>query len=85
MAQYKVSILPAVIRKDFTKIPPADVRKILAKIKSLENNPRPPWSKKLSARPEYRARQGNYRILYVIEDEVLIVEITKVGHRKNIY
>lgn len=57
----------------------------MTKIKHLETNPRPSWSKKLSGREEYRGRQGNYRILYVIEDTIEIVEITKVSHRKDVY
>jgi len=84
MGKYRVQILPSVIRKDLVKIPKQDVRRIMAKIKLLENNPRPAWSKKLSNREEYRGRQGNYRILYVIEDEILVVEVTKVAHRKHI-
>jgi len=55
------------------------------RIKMLGDNPRPTWSKKLSGREEYRARQGNYRILYVIEEDIKVVQVTKVGHRKNIY
>jgi mRNA interferase RelE/StbE len=55
------------------------------RISSLSSNPRPTWSKRLSGREEYRARQGNYRILYVIADEVRIVQVTKVGHRRNVY
>jgi len=85
VADYNVQILPSVIRKDFAKIPKQEVQKIMGRIKSLGTNPRPVWSKRLSGREEYRARQGNYRILYVIEDEVKIVQVTKVGHRRNIY
>lgn len=85
MAYYKVQILPSVVRKDLVKIPKTDVRKIMDRIKSLKDNPRPTWSKRLSGREEYRARQGNYRILYVIEDTIKIVQVTKVGHRRNIY
>ena len=85
MAYYSVQILPSVIRKDLAKIPKIDVLKIMDRIKSFEANPRPAWSKKLSGREEYRARQGNYRILYVIEDSIKIVQVTKVGHRRNIY
>lgn len=85
MTRYKVQILPSVIRKDLAKIPKRDVQRIMVKIKSLELNPRPAWSKKLSDREEYRARQGNYRILYVIEDAIQVVEVTKVGHRGTIY
>jgi mRNA interferase RelE/StbE len=85
MARYSVAILPSVIRKDFTNIPKSDATKIMSRIKQLGNEPRPAWSKKLSGREEYRARQGNDRILYVIEEEVKVVQVTKVGHRRNVY
>lgn len=85
MAQYSVQILPSVIKRDLAKIPVIDAKKIMDRIKLLGDNPRPVWSKKLSSREEYRARQGNYRILYVIEDTVKVVRVTKVGHRRNIY
>lgn len=85
MAPYKVQILPSVIRKDLIAIPKQDVNRIMKRVGSLADNPRPAWSKKLSGREEYRGRQGNYRILYVIDDDVRIVAVTKVGHRKNIY
>ncbi len=85
MVKYSVQILPSVVRHDLIKLPKNEVTRIMVRIKSLESDPRPIWSKKLSAREEYRARQGNYRILYVIEDTVKIVQITKVGHRRNVY
>ena len=85
MAQYRVQILPSVIRKDLKQLPSRDAKKIMNRIKLLGDNPRPTWSKRLSGREEYRARQGNYRILYVIEETVKIVQVTKVGHRRNIY
>ena len=85
MASYSIQILPSVIRKDLVKIPKTDVQRIMDRIKALGDDPRPAWSKKLSGREEYRARQGNYRILYVIEETVKIVQVTKVGHRRNIY
>lgn len=84
-ALYKVQILPIVIKKDFRKIPKNDVQRIMNKIKSLGNEPRPSWSKKLSAREEFRGRQGLYRILYVIDDGVKIVQVTKFRHRKDVY
>jgi mRNA interferase RelE/StbE len=67
------------------RLPKGDVQKIMDRIKQLGDNPRPVWSKKLSGREEYRARQGNYRILYIIEDEIKVVQVTKVGHRRNTY
>ena len=85
MARYSVQILPSVIRKDFAKLPQGDVQKIMQRIHQLGGDPRPTWSKKLSGREEYRARQGTYRILYVREEPIKVVQVTKVGHRRNIY
>jgi len=62
-----------------------DRRRIIKRIESLADNPRPPGSRKLSGRERYRIRQGNYRILYTIEDGVLIVHVIKIGHRKDVY
>jgi mRNA interferase RelE/StbE len=63
------------------------VKKIAAAIDKLGINPRPPGVKKLSGSNEnlYRIRIGDYRIIYVIEDVVRIVNVRKIGHRKDIY
>ncbi|GAB5465137.1 MAG: hypothetical protein Kapaf2KO_05730 [Candidatus Kapaibacteriales bacterium] len=52
---------------------------------SLSTNPRPPECKKLKGRDAYRIRIGNYRVLYRIFDDELIIDIFKVGHRKEVY
>ncbi len=85
MELYKVEFLPSVIKKDFKKINKSDALKIMLKIKLLEENPRPVWSKKLSARVEYRNREGNYRISYVNEDTVKVLKIVKIGNRRDVY
>jgi mRNA interferase RelE/StbE len=54
-------------------------------ILSLEENPRPTGSKKLSGRGEHRLRVGVYRILYLINDDLKIVEIVAIGHRREAY
>lgn len=59
--------------------------RILATIRTLAENPRPPRSKKLSGQDRYRLRQGNCRILYSIEDDLLIVCVVKVGDRRDVY
>jgi mRNA interferase RelE/StbE len=63
------------------------VKKIATAIDKLGENPRPSRVKKLSGSNEdlYRIRVGDYRIVYVIEDIVRIVEIRKIGHRRDIY
>jgi len=48
----------------------------------LEENPRPPGSKKLKGRAGYRLRIGDYRVIYEIEDNILRVIVIDVGHRK---
>jgi len=62
-----------------------DRQRIVMRIQELSVEPRPQGSEKLSGSPYYRVRQGRYRIVYEIQDEVLIVHILKIGHRKDVY
>jgi mRNA interferase RelE/StbE len=63
-----------------------DRQRIVGRIRSLVNDPRPPGVEKLSGTKEkYRIRQGDYRILYEIEDDVLVVYVVTVGHRRDVY
>ena len=84
MALYRV-IVKESVSKDLKKIPKKDVIRILSAIRALAENPRPAQSKKLSGQDRYRLRQGNYRILYSIEDDMLIVCVVKVGDRRDVY
>lgn len=84
MANYKI-VFKQSVAKDLRPIPNKDVKKILSKISDLSTDPRPPGSRKLSGEEKYRIRQGNYRILYTIEDEVVTVTVVKVGHRRDVY
>ena len=83
MARYELRFKPSVA-KDLRGIPSADVRRILTRIETLHEDPRPPGSEKLSAQERYRLRQGDYRILYNVLDGEGIVEIVKVGHRREV-
>lgn len=84
MAAYELRF-KASVAKDLRNIPKADVRRILAKIQSLATDPRPPGSQKLAGDERYRLRQGDYRILYTVEDARVLVEVVKVGHRRDVY
>jgi mRNA interferase RelE/StbE len=84
MAHYRVIVRKSVA-KDMRGIPKKDARRIVAVIKSLADTPRPSGSKKLSGQERYRLRQGNYRILYEIEDDRLIVCVVRVGNRRDVY
>jgi mRNA interferase RelE/StbE len=84
MGRYRVELKKSVL-KEFDSLPRKDLQRILVAIESLADDPRPPQSKKLSGLEQYRLRQGNYRILYSIKDDLLIVFVVAVGHRKEIY
>jgi mRNA interferase RelE/StbE len=73
------------VQKDLEKIPPPDYIKVKNAILNLCLDPRPSGYKKLKARPGYRIRKGNYRIIYDIDDNILNVFILAAGHRKDIY
>jgi mRNA interferase RelE/StbE len=63
----------------------ADRRRIVARIQSLADDPRPQGCQKLSGSEKYRIRQGVYRILYSIEDDRLVVIVVRVAHRREAY
>lgn len=84
MASYEVQFRKSV-GKDLDPIPTRDVRRIVAAIASLAKNPRPPQARKLTGSEKYRLRCGAYRVLYEIQDDVLVVCVVKVGHRKDVY
>ena len=84
MASYRLLIKPSA-GKEIEALPKQDRRRIVAKITSLSDDPRPPGCEKLSGHDQYRMRQGNYRILYEIHDLDLVVLIVKVGHRCDVY
>ena len=73
------------VQKQLEKIPSPDYQRVKKAIKDLAKNPRPEGYKKLKGRPGYRIRQGNYRIVYEINDQILTVYILAAGQRKDIY
>lgn len=84
MAKFKVTFKKSVT-KDLRSIPKADIKRILAKIDSLCENPRAEGCVKLSAQERYRVRQGLYRIIYEIRDRHLVIHVVKIGHRTGVY
>jgi mRNA interferase RelE/StbE len=60
-------------------------RRILQAIEGLAENPRPSGCKKLRGREEYRVRVGDYRVVYEVRDDLLIVLIVRVAHRGDAY
>ena len=84
MAAYKLSFKKSV-QKDLDSIPKKDLKRILRRIESLSEDPRPHGCEKLTGQERYRLRQGRYRIVYSIQDDELTVWVVKVAHRKHIY
>ena len=85
MAKYSLRIKKSA-RKELESIPTkTDRRRVIKRIQSLADNPRPPGARQLSGLERYRIRQGGYRILYTIADTVLVVHVIKIGDRKNVY
>jgi mRNA interferase RelE/StbE len=83
MGKYKI-IFRKSVAQDMRRIPNQDLRRILATIDSLSEEPLPSGVERLSAQEKYRVRQGNYRIIYEINDKEVIVVAVKVGHRKDV-
>ena len=85
MERYKVSIKRSAV-KEIEAIPQKKERqRIVRRIGKLAEEPRPAGVQKLSGQNKYRIRQGNYRIVYSIEDNELIVFVVKVGQRQDVY
>lgn len=78
-------IITKTVQKTLSKLPDRVASKLETAMLSLEANPRPIGCKKLKGREAYRIREGDYRIIYEIEDKILLVLVVDVGHRKNIY
>ena len=73
------------VSNDLKEIPKQDVQRILERIDTLRDEPRPQGSVKLSGKEYYRVREGVYRIIYEIQDTQLVVIVIKVGHRREVY
>lgn len=84
MAAYSI-LFKESVRKDLSAIPTKDLQRIMQRIAVLAEDPRPAGSEKLSSQERYRIRQGNYRIIYSIQDNELTVWVVKVAHRREVY
>lgn len=81
---YSIEILRSA-QKQLARIDRKAQSRIINAIKELGSNPRPSGSKKLSGRPAWRIRIGNYRVIYEIQDDQLVVLIVTIGARKDVY
>lgn len=84
MANYSI-VLTRSAAKELEAVPLKDRQRIVRRIGALAADARPPGAEKLSGDDKYRIRQGDYRILYEIEDDRLVVTVVRVGNRREVY
>ena len=81
---YQVELRPAAVRA-LKRIDHQDRDRIRGAIALLGENPRPPGAKALHGRPGLRVRVGDYRIIYTVDDNILVVAVIALGHRRDVY
>lgn len=84
MSRYRIEVRPAAIRA-LRELDPGIRPRIEGAIALLAEDPRPPASRPLTGRPGYRVRVGDYRIIYTIHDDRLLVVVVTLGHRRDAY
>jgi mRNA interferase RelE/StbE len=86
VARYSVEIRTSAIKELESVVPKRERQRIARKIAALADEPRPRGCEKLAAQDDrYRVRQGRYRIVYAVDDPTLLVDVVKIGHRKEVY
>ena len=84
MNRYRIELRPAALRS-LRKLDPQIRRRVQGAIALLADDPRPPSAKKLKGREAFRVRVGDYRVIYTVEDDVLLVVVVTLGHRRDVY
>jgi len=84
VANYRLLIKPSAA-KELEGVPAKDQHRIIRRMAALAKDPRLPGCEKLSGQEKYRVRQGDYRILFAVDDEELTVVVVKIGHRRDVY
>lgn len=86
MAKYRLLIKPSAAKEIEVVDQKKDRQRIVAGIRLLADDPRPPGCEKLAGEDDrYRIRVGRYRVIYSVGDEELVVVVVRVGHRKDVY
>jgi len=85
MKHYSVEVSQTA-EKELLRLPVRMIERVITVLKLFEENPRPAGSKKLKGYKNlWRVRFGDYRIIYSIDDVILLLDVREIGHRKNIY
>ena len=83
VARYRIELRPAALRALRT-VDPQMRERIQGAIALLASDPRPPASRQLRGRPGRRVRVGDYRIIYTIQDDLLLIVVVTLGHRREV-
>ncbi|MDX2025183.1 type II toxin-antitoxin system RelE/ParE family toxin [Microcella sp.] len=81
---YRIELRPAAVRA-LKNIDHRDRDRIRGAIALLSDDPWPPAAKPLRGRPAWRVRVGDYRVIYTIDDGVLLIVVVTLGHRRDVY
>ena len=85
MGNYSVEVKPPA-RKELEELPNDLLARVIRKIESLGNAPRPAGCKKLKGyRDQWRVRVGDWRVVYVIDDAAKLISVTRIAHRREVY
>ncbi len=84
MSRYRIELRPAAVRA-LRKLDPQVRHRVQGAIALLAEDPRPPAARALRGRPGLRVRVGDYRIIYTVTDDVLLVVVVTLGHRRDAY
>lgn len=81
---YRIELRPAAVRA-LRKLDPPVARRVQGAIALLARDPRPPAARALTGRAGLRVRVGDYRIIYTVQDDILLVVVVTLGHRRDVY
>ena len=84
MASYRVLIKQSAV-KELERLPLKERRRVASRLRTLASNARPAGCEKLSGQEKFRLRQGDYRIIYSVDDAESTVTVVKIGHRRDVY
>ena len=85
MTSYRVALTTSA-DKELHSLPVKMIARMMPRLENLATTPRPPGCKKLrGGDKEWRIRIGDYRIVYVIDDDAKTIDVTRIAHRREVY
>jgi mRNA interferase RelE/StbE len=82
---YTVEVKPSA-KKELEALPDKLLARVVRKIDSLSQSPRPPGCKKLKGhKDQWRVRVGDWRVVYIVEDARKLISVTRIAHRREVY